>query len=122
MQIQLLKAKIQELQVTESDINYMGSISLPEEIMAAAGIRQFELVYVNNKTNGNRITTYAVKNRIRGRVTVNGAASKLFSKGDSIHVLAYAYMNEEEADRFEPTIVIADKSNTVIESKPYVFA
>ncbi len=119
MMLQILKAKIQQLTVTESCIDYPGSISLPDELLKVSGIKQFELVYVNNKTNGNRITTYAVRNKQQGFVSINGAASKLFTKGDIIHVLAFAYLNEEEADTFKPTLVITDKENKVIESKPY---
>ncbi len=85
MFLQLLKVKIQELVVTESDINYTGSISLPATLMEVAGIHQCEMVYVNNKTNGHRITTYAVKNDSLNKVTINGAASKLFQAGDHIH-------------------------------------
>jgi aspartate 1-decarboxylase len=118
----MLKTKIKELTVSESSINYPGSISLPDEILKASGIRQFELVHVNNKTNGNRITTYAVKNNSPGRVTVNGAASHLFSKGDQIHVLAYALVNEAECEGCQPLLVITDEENRVVSAKPYIFA
>lgn len=119
--IQMLKTKIKELIVSESSINYPGSISLPEEILKASGIKQFELVHVNNKTNGNRITTYAVKSKIPGRVTLNGAASHLFSRGDQIHVLSYTLLNENECDTFQPTLVITDRENKLVSAKPYVF-
>ncbi len=119
MLIQVLKSKIQHITVTESSMNYPGSISLPTELMDASGIKQFELVHVNNRTNGNRIITYAVRNKQKGQVTVNGAASKLFQKGDTIHVLAFAYLQDGEVDTFHPTIVIADEENNVIEAKPY---
>ena len=119
MMLQMLKSKIQELIVSESSPEYPGSISLPEELLNASGIRPFEQVFVNNKTNGNRIITYAVKNNIRGCVTVNGAASKLFNKNDTIHVIAYAYLTEKEADAFMPTLVITDEKNHLLESKPY---
>jgi aspartate 1-decarboxylase len=121
MLIQLLKSKIQELVVSESSTDYPGSISIPDELMRAAGIRQFELVYVNNKTNGNRITTYAVRSREQGFVTVNGAASRLFNVGDQIHVLSYAQLTETEADAFQPTLVLATKNNRLAASQPYFF-
>lgn len=121
MLIEMLKAKIQELKVSESSIEYPGSIALPEELMKSAGIRCFEKVYVNNKTNGNRITTYAVKSKKAGFVTVNGAASKLFQKGDCIHVLTYVYLTDLEAENFVPTIVYTDQENRLIECKPYQF-
>ncbi len=119
MMIQILKAKILEVTVTESNIDYPGSISLPDELLKASGIKQFELVHVNNKTNGNRIITYAVRNKQKGKVTINGAASKHFLKGETIHILAYALVNEQEADTFQPILVITDRENNVIESKPY---
>lgn len=115
----VLKAKIQEVRVTESDLNYPGSIAIPEELLVASGIRQFEQVYVNNKTNGNRIITYAVKSKATGFVSVNGAASKQFSKGDIIHILAYVQLQETEADTFQPTLVITDQNNHLVEQKPY---
>ena len=121
MTIQILKSKIQGVIVTESNIQYPGSISLPTELLAASGIKQFELVHVNNKTNGHRIVTYAVKNNQKGRVTINGAASKFFQKGDIVHVLAFASIDESEAETFQPTLVLTDKENNVIESKPYAF-
>lgn len=119
--IQLLKSKIQELVVTESRIDYLGSISLPSEIMKASGIVQFEQVFVNNKSNGNRIITYAVENKNIGCVTLNGAASKLFNHGDIIHVMSYIFLSDAEMISFQPTLVLADWNNKLIEAKPYVF-
>lgn len=119
MTIQILKSKLQGVIVTESNINYPGSISLSSELLAASGIKEFELVHVNNKTNGHRIITYAVKNKQKGRVTINGAASKFFEKGDSVHVLAFAFIDEKDAETFRPTLVITDNENNVVESKPY---
>src|SRR5688572_4168972 len=115
MLIQVLKSKIQELTVSESSALYPGSIAIPEELMKAASIREFELVYVNNKSNGNRIITYAVPSGKKGYVTVNGAASLLFNKGDSIHVLTYAYLDQKESEEFRPMLVKADKTNLLKE-------
>lgn len=120
MTIQVLKSKIQGVIVTESNIEYPGSISLSTELLAASGIKQFELVHVNNKTNGHRIITYAVKNSQKGRVTINGAASKFFQKGDIVHVLAFAFISESDAEMFLPTLVLTDEENNVTESKPYL--
>ena len=121
MLIQLLRAKVQQLIVSESSEDYPGSIALPDEIIEACGLRLFEQVHVNNLTNGNRILTYVVRSNKPGYVTLNGAASKLFKKGDKIHVLAYAYFTEVDADAFEPRIVYADADNRLIEAKTYVF-
>ena len=121
MMLQMLKAKIQELTVTESNVAYPGSICLPETLLEASGIRQFELVHVNNKTTGSRIMTYAVAGKRPGFVSLNGAASKHFRKGDIIHVLAFVHIAEEEAAGFCPTLVLADKDNQVLSVKPYSF-
>ena len=121
MFIQLLRSKIQQLIVTESSENYPGSIALPDELIEASGLKLFEQVHVNNLTNGNRIITYVVRNKKEGVVTLNGAASKLFKKGDKIHVLAYGYFSQQDAEEFEPQIVYADEKNRLIEVKTYAF-
>ena len=121
MLIQLLRVKVQQLMVTESSESYPGRIALPDEIIKAAGFRLFEQVHVNNLTNGNRIITYVVRSKSEGFVSLNGAASKLFKKGDKIHVLAYAYFTERDSDEFEPRIIYADNNNRLIEAKTYTF-
>lgn len=122
MLLQLLRVKIQQLIVTESSESYPGSIALPDDLIEASGFRLFEQVHVNNLTNGNRIVTYVVKSNKPGYVSLNGAASKLFKKGDKIHVLSYGYFEDElECQGFQPTIVYADEHNKLIEAKEYIF-
>ena len=122
MLLQLLRVKIQQLIVTESSESYPGSIALPDDLLEASGLKLFEQVHINNLTNGNRIITYVVRSNKPGYVSLNGAASKLFNKGDKIHVLAFGYFNDgEEALGFEPTIVYADEGNKLIEAKNYTF-
>jgi len=121
MLLQMLRAKIQQLIVSESAEDYPGSIALPDDLIEAAGFRLFEQVHVNNLTNGNRILTYVVRSKRAGVVTMNGAASKLFNKGDKIHVLSYGYVSEAEADGHEPRIIYADAENRLLESKTYAF-
>ena len=121
MLVQLLRTKVQQLIVSESSEDYPGSIALPDDIIKAAGLRLFEAVHVNNLTNGNRIITYVVRSKKDGFVTMNGAASKLFKKGDKIHILAFAYFTENAADDFEPRIIYADANNRLIEAKTYAF-
>jgi len=120
MNVQLLRVKFQELRVSESSEGYPGSIGLPDELIEAAGLKLFEQVHVNNLTNGNRIITYVVRSKRRGFVTLNGAASKLFNRGDKIHVLAYGYFDEYEAGNHEPRIVYADAENQIVETRDYV--
>ncbi|MEO7120908.1 MAG: aspartate 1-decarboxylase [Ginsengibacter sp.] len=120
MLLQLLRVKIQELIVIESSPDYPGSIALPEELIEASGLRLFEQVHVNNLTNGNRIITYVIKSKINGFVSLNGAASKKFNKGDKIHVLAFGYVNaDEDPGEFRPIIIHADKGNRLIIAKEY---
>lgn len=121
MLIQMLRVKIQQLIVSESSEDYPGSIALPDELIEATGLKLFEQVHVNNLTNGNRILTYVVRSKKPGYVTLNGAASKLFSKGDKIHILAYAYFTEQDGDQFEPRIVYADAENRLLGVKTYAF-
>lgn len=121
MLIQLLRTKIQQLIVSESSENYPGSIALPDELIEASGLRLFEQVHVNNLTNGNRIITYVVRSKKEGFVTLNGAASKLFKKGDKIHILAFGYFTEQDAADFEPKIIYTDANNRLLEAKTYVF-
>ena len=120
MLLQLLRVKIQQVIVSESSESYPGSIALPDDLIEAAGFKLFEQVHVNNLTNGNRIITYVVRSKKPGYVTLNGAACRLFTKGDKIHILAYSFFqSEEEAAGYEPTIVYADENNKLIESKKY---
>lgn len=121
MLIQLLRTKIQQLIVSESSEDYPGSIALPDDLIEAAGLRLFEQVHVNNLTNGNRIVTYVVRSKKEGFVTLNGAASKLFTKGDKIHILAFGYFTEEDVADFEPRIIYADAGNRLLEAKTYAF-
>ena len=122
MLLQLLRVKIQQLIVTESSESYPGSVALPDDLIEASGLKLFEQVHINNLTNGNRIVTYVVKSNKPGYVSLNGAAYKLFKKGDKIHVLAFGYFEDElETRGFQPTIVYADEHNKLIEAKEYIF-
>ena len=122
MLLQLLRVKIQQLIVTESSESYPGSIALPDDLLEASGLKLFEQVHINNLTNGNRIITYVVRSNKPGYVSLNGAASKLFKKGDKIHVLAFGHFEDElETRGFQPTIVYADEHNKLIEAKEYTF-
>jgi len=121
MLIQMLRIKIQELIVTESVETYPGSIGIPREIIEATGLKLFELVHVNNKTNGSRILTYIVPSTQPGSVTVNGAASKHFNAGDHIHVLSFCQLEEKEAESFRPKIVYTDAGNKIVEIRDYQF-
>lgn len=93
---------------------------MPEEIIEASGLKLFEQVHVNNLNNGNRIITYVIKSKKNGFVSLNGAASKKFNKGDKIHVLAFGYATiDEDSNEFRPIIIHADKENRLTEAKEY---
>ena len=122
MFLQLLRVKIQQLIVSESSESYPGSIALPDDLLKASGFKLFEQVHVHNMSNGNRIMTYVVPSKKPGYVSLNGAASKKFNKGDKIHVLAYGFFDDEkEVENFQPTIVYADEKNNLTEAKKYIF-
>jgi len=119
MLLQLLRVKIQQVSVSESSEKYPGSIALPDDLIEACGFKLFEQVHVNNSNNGNRIITYVVRSKRPGYVSLNGAASKKFNKGDKIHVLAFGYLDEKDANDFTPMIVYADADNKLKEVKKY---
>lgn len=106
MQIQIVKSKLHRIKVTEANIDYIGSITLDENLMDAAGLIEYEQVHVLNYRNGERIFTYVIKGK-RGSsiVCMNGPASLKFSVGDEIIVLSYATMDFEKAKTFKPKLV-----------------
>ncbi len=109
MHIEVLKSKIHRVTVTESNLNYIGSITIDEELMDAANIIANEKVHVVNNNNGERIETYVIKGaRGSGQICLNGAAAHKFSPGDIIIIMGYAHMDFEEAKHFTPSIVFPD--------------
>ncbi len=109
MQIQILKSKIHRVTVTQADLNYIGSITIDEELMEAANIVQYEKVFIVNNNNGERLETYAIKGeRGSGIICLNGAAARKASPGDVIIIMAFAIMDYEEAKGFKPSVVFPD--------------
>ena len=112
MQIQVVKSKIHRACVTEADLNYVGSITIDENLMDAANLIENEQVHVFNYRNGERIITYVIKGeRGSGVICMNGPAALKFAVGDMIIVLSYATLDFEEARKFHPKLVFPD-SNT----------
>jgi aspartate 1-decarboxylase len=110
----MLKAKIQKLTVTETNLNYEGSLTLDEELMKTADMKPFEQVHVYNISNGERFSTYLIKGaRNSGMVGVNGAAVHKVKKGDRLIVASYVVLEEEEIDYFMPKILIVGEDNKV---------
>lgn len=112
MLIEILKSKIHRATVTDSDLNYIGSIEIDEDLMDAANLIVNERVFIYNIHNGERFETYVIKGeRNSGIISINGAAARKVAVGDLIIIVAYASMDPEEARSFEPAIVFPDNSN-----------
>ncbi len=112
----MLKGKIHRARVTDSNVNYEGSITIDRKLMEAADILPYEQVDVVNVNNGARFTTYAIEGE-HGEICVNGAAARLAVKGDIVIILCYHQLPDEEARRAAPRLVYVDASNTIVEMK-----
>lgn len=117
MLIEVLKSKIHCARVTEANLNYMGSITIDEDLMDAVGIIAGERVYIVNNNNGERLDTYVIKGeRGSGCICLNGAAARKVQVDDIVIIMSYACMDFEEAKTFKPTIIFPDKSTNKIVS------
>jgi aspartate 1-decarboxylase len=115
MFIEVVKSKIHRITVTEANLDYMGSITLDEDLMDAANLIANEKVSIVNNNNGERFDTYIIKGkRGSGVVCLNGAAARRVQKGDIIIVMAYALMDFEEAKVFKPAIVFPDTATNKV--------
>jgi len=112
MQIEVLKSKIHRARVTQSDLNYIGSITIDEDLMDAVDIIENEKVHIYNISNGERFETYVIKGeRGAGIIGINGAAARKVTIGDLIIIVSYAIMDFEKAKHFTPNIVFPDFNN-----------
>lgn len=112
MQITVVKSKIHRVKVTGADLNYIGSITIDKDLMDAANIFEGEKVQVVNNTNGERLETYAIPGpRGSGEITLNGAAARKVSPGDTLILMTYAIMTPEEAKDFNPAILFPNDNN-----------
>lgn len=106
MQIEVLKSKLHCVTVTEANLNYMGSITIDEDLMDAANLIAGEKVQIVDNNNGERLETYIIKGeRGSGCICLNGAAARKVQVGDTVIIIAYALMDFEEAKTFKPTVV-----------------
>lgn len=111
---QFLKCKIHRAKVTEADLNYIGSITIDQDLMKAAGLAEHEKVQVLNITNGNRIETYTLKGKSGyGQICINGAAAHLINKGDLIIIVAFCLLEESEIVSHEPVVIHVDDENQI---------
>lgn len=106
MYIEVLKSKIHRVKITQADLNYVGSITIDEDLLDAANMIEGEKVAVVNNNNGERFETYIIKGeRGSGNICVNGAAARKVAVGDIIIVISYAHMEFNEAKEFKPWVV-----------------
>lgn len=109
MQVEILKSKIHRVTVTEANLDYIGSITIDEDLMDAANIIANERVFIVNNNNGERFDTYVIRGeRGSGVICLNGAAARKVQKGDIVIIMSYASMPWEEAKEFKPSVVFPD--------------
>ena len=114
MFLQVLKSKIHRAVVTEANLNYVGSITIDEDLMEASGILEGERVQVVNNNNGARFETYVIRGeRGTGVIGLNGAAARQVQIGDILIIMAYAFLTPDEAKTFKATSIFPDASNKV---------
>jgi aspartate 1-decarboxylase len=116
MQRVMLKSKIHRATVTDSDLHYVGSITIDPDLLEAADIREHEQVHVVDVDNGARFETYTIAGaRGSGAMCVNGAAARLVHRGDTIIVISYGQYEEAEMERYEPRVVhVSAPSNSIV--------
>ncbi len=115
MQIQVLKSKIHRVKVTQSELHYVGSITIDEDLMNASNIIENEKVQIVNINNGERFETYVITGpRGSGMICLNGPAARRVQVGDIIIIISYAGMDFEDAKIWKPTVIFPDQNNKLI--------
>jgi aspartate 1-decarboxylase len=116
MLIQAVKSKIHRVSVTQAELNYIGSITIDENLLEASNLIEGERVQIVNIDNGERLETYVIKgDRGTGTICLNGPAAKKVSVGDKIIIIGYGFMDFEEAKSFKPTIVFPNEETNQID-------
>ena len=117
MNITMLYSKLHRATVTDANLNYVGSITIDQELLDAAKMRVGQKVDIVNINNGERFSTYIISGEAgKGDICLNGAAARKVHKGDKIIIIAYATMTEDEADAHQPKIVILDEDNGIAQA------
>ena len=115
MIIEVLKSKIHRAKITQAELNYVGSITIDEDLIEAANIIPNEKVQIVNNNNGARFETYVIRGeRGSGTICLNGATARLAQVGDIVIIMSYAYMEAEEARAYEPILIFPDANNKLI--------
>jgi aspartate 1-decarboxylase len=117
MNITMLYSKLHRATVTDANLNYVGSITIDQDLLDAANMRVGQKIDIVNVNNGERFSTYIIPGeRGKGDICLNGAAARKVHKGDKIIIIAYATMSETEADSYKPKIVILNDDNTIAQA------
>jgi aspartate 1-decarboxylase len=112
----MLKSKVHRATITDSDLNYVGSITMDPDLLEAADILEHELVHVLDVNNGARFETYTISGRRgSGEVKVNGAAARLVHTGDIVIVVSYGVYDEADLETYEPRVVHVDTANRIVD-------
>ncbi len=120
MTISVLKSKIHRATVTEADLNYVGSITVDEDLLDKSGITEYQKVQIVDINNGERFETYTIAGeRGSGIICLNGAAARCVQKGDKIIIMAYADMTPEEAKEHSPVVLFVDDDNKILKITDY---
>jgi len=115
MIIEVLKSKIHRARVTQAELNYVGSITIDEDLIDAANIIPNEKVQIVNNNNGARFETYVIRGeRGSGTICLNGATARLAQVGDVVIIMSYAYMEQDEARDYEPILIFPDNDNKLL--------
>lgn len=116
MLLTMFKSKIHRATVTEANLNYVGSITIDEDLLDAAGILPGEKVQIVNNNNGERLETYTISGeRGSGVICLNGAAARRVQPGDTVIIIAYCMIDAQEARSFKPNVVILDSNNKIVD-------
>lgn len=120
MNITMLKSKLHRVTVTQAALDYVGSVTIDEALMEAAGITEYELVHIADVDNGSRFETYVIAGeKNSGVICLNGAAARQVSVGDKVIIMCYAQMDAEEAKSHAPKVVFVDGDNKIIRTTRY---
>ena len=115
MLVQVVKSKIHRVKVTGADLNYVGSVTIDEDLMNAANIIEGERVQIVNNNNGERLETYVIPGpRKSGEITLNGAAARRVAVGDVLILITYAFLEFEEAKKFKPALVFPNENTNLL--------
>jgi aspartate 1-decarboxylase len=115
MLVHVVKSKIHRVKVTGADLNYIGSITIDEDLMDAANLVQGEKIQIVNNNNGERLETYAIPGpRNSGEITLNGAAARKVAPGDILILISYAMMDIKDAKTFKPSLVFPNEENNLL--------